>query len=110
MAKKFGKFLLSAALTGAAIAGGIAYLNKLQKEEDPDDDFDDFQDDFDEDLDDEEATAPASREYVTIPTESASDSDEVPEVQTSETDGASTTSENPADSLSDPADQEQSEE
>ncbi|MGN0359431.1 MAG: hypothetical protein ACI4EM_01680, partial [Hominisplanchenecus sp.] len=67
MAKNYGKLLFGAALAGAAIGCGIAYLNKCKKEESWDEDFDEFDDDFDEDLDiDESAT---HREYVTIPKE-----------------------------------------
>lgn len=51
MTKKNGKLLLGAALIGAAIGCGIAYLNKSKKEEAWDEDFDEFQDEFDEDLD-----------------------------------------------------------
>ena len=53
MAKNYGKLLFGAALAGAAIGCGIAYLNKCKKEESWDEDFDEFDDDFDEDFDDD---------------------------------------------------------
>ena len=70
MAKKFGKFLLGTAVIGAAVAGGIAYINKYKKDmEKLDDDFDDFEDEFDDDdlyFDDEDKTdaEEQKREYV----------------------------------------------
>lgn len=66
MAKGHGKFIC-AALIGAAVGCGLAYLNKCRKEESWDEDFDDFQDEDPED----EKEATASREYVTIPKEAA---------------------------------------
>lgn len=71
MSKKINKLLFGAALVGAAVGGGIAYLNKCKKDKDTlDEDFDEFQDDFEEeDLDDEETPISPSREYVTIPKE-----------------------------------------
>lgn len=56
MAKKFGKFLLLSALTGAAAYGVYSYLQKKEQplayvpEDETDDDFDDFSEDLDEDL------------------------------------------------------------
>lgn len=72
MAKKFGKFLLGTAVVGAAVAGGIAYINKYKKDmEKLDDDFDDFEDEFDDDdlyFDDEDKTEgeDTKREYVPL--------------------------------------------
>lgn len=94
MSKRASKLFFGAALVGAAVAGGIAYLNKCKKENDSlDDDFDDFQDDFeDEDLEEEEGTpVSSSREYVTIPTEEKSE--EEAENEPEETDEESTVSE-----------------
>ncbi len=48
MAKGHGKFIC-AALIGAAVGCGLAYLNKCRKEESWDEDFDDFQDEDPED-------------------------------------------------------------
>lgn len=72
MAKKFGKFLLGTAAIGAAVAGGIAYINKYKKDmEKLDDDFEDFEDEFDDDDlyfddDDKEETDEQTREYVPL--------------------------------------------
>ena len=61
MAKKFGKFLMTAAALGAVAAG--AYYFVMKKDEFLDDDFDDDDfDDFDEDLDDDGA----DRKYVDL--------------------------------------------
>lgn len=80
MSKKAGKFLFGAALVGAAVAGGIAYLNKCKNEKDTfEDDFDEFQDDFEDDLDEEESASSPSREYVTIPKEGAQEEGTAPE-------------------------------
>ena len=54
MSKKFGKFLLFSAITGAAIYGAYQYLQKKDEmvsadtHENDDDDFDDFSEDLDE--------------------------------------------------------------
>lgn len=90
MAKNWGKFLLAGAVIGAAVAGGIAYLNKLNAENDDwdedFDDFDEFDDDFDEDLDEEKAATaePADRSYVTIPNEPVAEEAPVEEAEVEE--------------------------
>lgn len=67
MAKKFGKFLLLSALTGAAAYGVYSYLQKKEQplayvpEDETDDDFDDFSEDLDEDL-----NSGKSRSYVSL--------------------------------------------
>lgn len=67
MAKKFGKFLLLSALTGAAAYGAYSYLQKKGQpltsvpEDEADDDFDDFSEDLDEDL-----NSGKSRSYVSL--------------------------------------------
>lgn len=67
MAKKFGKFLLLSALTGAAAYGVYSYLQKKEQplayvpEDEADDDFDDFSEDLDEDL-----NSGKSRSYVSL--------------------------------------------
>ncbi len=64
MAKKFGKFLMTAAALTAAAAGAYYYLQKKEEldEEifDEDDDFDNFDDDLDDDEKDTE------RKYVDL--------------------------------------------
>lgn len=53
MAKKFGKFLGFAAITAAAVAGGMAIYKKFKQSDEDFDDFDDFDDDdFDDDFSD----------------------------------------------------------
>lgn len=67
MAKKFGKFLLLSALTGAAAYGVYSYLQKKEQplvyvpEDEADDDFDDFSEDLDEDL-----NSGKGRSYVSL--------------------------------------------
>lgn len=62
MAKNVGKFLLGAAITGAAIGGAIAYLKKNGFPGDSlEEDFEDFTDEF------EDCTSCAERTYTTIP-------------------------------------------
>ena len=54
MSKKYSKWLVGAALLGAAAGAGLAYFKKHKKEkENWEDDFEDFEDDFlDDDLED----------------------------------------------------------
>lgn len=93
MSKKAGKFLFGAALVGAAVAGGIAYLNKCKNEKDTfEDDFDEFQDDFEDDLDEEESASSPSREYVTIPKEEKQESATADQTETSSEKGEAHTS------------------
>lgn len=88
MSKKLSKLLFTTALAGAAIAGGVAYLNKCKNTNDSmDEEFDDFEDDFDMDELTEEHT-PSSREYVTIPKEGPSEE----EPDTEETEAEKTAS------------------
>ena len=67
MSKKFGKFLLFSAITGAAIYGAYQYLQKKDEmvpadtHENDDDDFDDFSEDLDEDLNNSK-----ERSYVSL--------------------------------------------
>lgn len=67
MSKKFGKFLLFSAITGAAIYGAYQYLQKKDEmvsadtNENDDDDFDDFSEDLDEDLNNSK-----ERSYVSL--------------------------------------------
>jgi hypothetical protein len=77
--KKFGKLLAFAAITGAAIAAGIAYFNRKKESEDWDDELDDFDDDFDdEDFDfpipDEHEESSVKREYVSLNMDKEEDS------------------------------------
>ena len=70
MSKKYSKWLVGAALLGAAAGAGLAYFKKHKKEkENWEDDFEDFEDDFlDDDLEDLDGEDAAdAREYVTIP-------------------------------------------
>ncbi len=69
MSKKgFGKFLLGAAVIGAA-AALLTYVKQSQSKEDLRDDFDDFDDELNEEIFDHEAISKetADRHYVTIP-------------------------------------------
>ena len=65
MSKKFGKFLLFSAITGAAIYGAYQYLQKkdemVSADTEEDDDFDDFSEDLDEDLNNSK-----ERSYVSL--------------------------------------------
>lgn len=67
MSKKFGKFLLFSAITGAAVYGAYQYLQKKDEmvsadtPENDDDDFDDFSEDLDEDLNNSK-----ERSYVSL--------------------------------------------
>ena len=73
MSKKYSKWLVGAALLGAAAGAGLAYFKKHKKEkENWEDDFEDFEDDFlDDDLEDFDGEDAAdAREYVTIPSSS----------------------------------------
>ena len=73
MSKKYSKWLVGAALLGAAAGAGLAYFKKHKKEkENWEDDFEDFEDDFlDDDLEDLDGEDAAdAREYVTIPSSS----------------------------------------
>lgn len=68
MAKKFGKFLMTAAAISGAAAGVYYYLKKKNESAEPiEDDFEDF-DDFSEDLEEEESedTADEDRSYVDL--------------------------------------------
>ena len=70
MSKKYSKWLVGAALLGAAAGAGLAYF-KGHKKEKENDDFEDFEDDFlDDDLEDFDGDAADAREYVTIPSSS----------------------------------------
>lgn len=61
MAKNVGKFLLGAAITGAAIGGAVAYLKKNGFIGDSlEEDFEDFTDEF------EDCDSCAERTYTTI--------------------------------------------
>lgn len=73
MSKKYSKWLVGAALLGAAAGAGLAYFKKHKKEkENWEDDFEYFEDDFlDDDLEDFDGEDAAdAREYVTIPSSS----------------------------------------
>ena len=67
MSKKFGKFLLFSALTGAAAYGVYSYMQKKEQTtsaadiDDADDDFDDFSEDLDE-----EPSPAKTRSYVSL--------------------------------------------
>lgn len=67
MAKKFGKFLVTAAAISGAAAGAYYYLKKKNEAAEPiEDDFEDF-DDFSEDLEEEtEDTTVEERSYVDL--------------------------------------------
>jgi len=68
MAKKFGKFLVTAAAISGAVAGAYYYLKKKNEAAEViEDDFDDF-DDFSEDLEEEEAedATGEDRSYVDL--------------------------------------------
>ena len=87
MSKKYSKWLVGAALLGAAAGAGLAFLKKHKKEkENWEDDFEDFEDDFeDDDLDDLDGEDAAdSREYVTIPSSSAPEKAEEAVTETTE--------------------------
>lgn len=69
--KKLGKLLAFTAITGAAIAAGIAYFKHKNNSEFFDDDLDDLDDDFDDEdfdfpLPTETAENAAKREYVSL--------------------------------------------
>ena len=66
MSKKYSKWLVGAALLGAAAGAGLAYFKKHKKEKENWED--DFLDDDLEDFDGEDAAD--AREYVTIPSSS----------------------------------------
>lgn len=82
MAKNhFGKFLAAAVITGAAVAGCVAYFTKYRDfQKSLDEDFNDFEDNSDESENQTEEKAepspsPIKREYVSIPLDTPEASD-----------------------------------
>ena len=101
---KLGKFLLFTAAVGAAVAGGLALLNKKNSNEDDFDEDYDFDDDFDDDdfdmtdYDEEDTSeAPAVKVNVNIDTDSELLDDE-PDAQ-KPTEGATISSTVPEDTV-----------
>jgi len=83
--KKLSKLLAFAAISGAAIAAGIAYFKRKNEAELWDDDFDDLDDDFDDEdfdfpLPEEDKEDSAKREYVSLNLDKESNTEETTKI------------------------------